>query len=68
MENSSPGNAWSTKLGLLTGPLMIGAGVIALNNSERSPYLAYFIIAMGVIRTCMSAFLYFKQKNQSNNE
>lgn len=62
MENSSPGNAWSTKLGLLTGPLMIGAGVIALNNSDRSPYLAYLIIVMGVIRTGMSGYLYFKKK------
>ena len=68
MENSSSGNKWVQKIGFITGPGMIAIGLFALSNSNKSPYMAYFIIAFGVIRLCMTVFLYFKQKKQSNNE
>jgi len=68
MENSSSRNKWAQKIGFITGPAMITVGLIAFSNSNKSPYMAYFLIAFGVIRLCMTVFLYFKQKNQLNNE
>ena len=68
MENSSSRNKWVQKIGFITGPAMIAAGLIALSNSNKSPLWAYFIIAFGVIRLVMTAFLHFKGKNQSNVE
>jgi hypothetical protein len=68
MENSSSRNKWVQKIGFITGPAMIAVGLIALSNSNKSPFMAYFIIAFGVIRLIMTAFLHFKGKNQSNVE
>jgi hypothetical protein len=68
MENSSSGNSWVQKIGFITGPGMILVGLLALSYSKKSPFMAYFIIAFGVIRLCMTIFLYFKQKKQPNNE
>lgn len=67
MDNSKPGDHWSTKLGLLTGPVMILLGVIALRFSDKSPGMAYVIILFGLFRLGMSMYLYFSQKNNPNN-
>ena len=67
MDNSKPGDHWSTKLGLLTGPVIILLGVIALNVSDRSQGIAYVIILFGLFRLGMSMYLYFSKKNNPNN-
>jgi hypothetical protein len=62
MEQSNPGNHWSTKLGLLSGPIMILLGLLAVSFSQKNHTMAYVLIAAGVIRLALSAFLYFKNK------
>lgn len=65
MEHTNPENHWSTTLGLLTGPVMILLGVLALRFSDRNPGIAYMIILFGVVRLIMSALLYFKRRNSN---
>lgn len=62
MDNSKPGGHWSTKLGLLTGPVMILLGLLALRFSQKSPTLAYVIILFGFFRLGMSLYMFFQQK------
>lgn len=60
--NNSVGNSWSTKMGLITGPVMIILGILALRFSGKDHNLAYVIITFGVIRLGLSLFMYLKRK------
>lgn len=48
-------------MGLVTGPVMIIIGALALRFSDKSPTIAYVIITFGVIRLATSLFLYLRR-------
>jgi uncharacterized membrane protein SirB2 len=55
----------SLKLGFVTGPLFIILGAILMNTDKMKAQPSnwpIFIIAIGVVRTVMSFYLYRKQK------
>ncbi len=54
MNNKS----WNTKLGFITGPLLMGMGAYLLNDNNK---MGYAFIILGVLRLGMTAYLYFKK-------
>jgi hypothetical protein len=64
MENTEKKMPWNTKLGFITGPLMICMGIYLLREQNKS--LAYVFIGLGIARLAMTAWLFWNHPNRKN--
>jgi hypothetical protein len=64
MEQESKTMWLSRNLGFITGPGMIMLGISGLMRN-RNTYLSIFILFLGVVRTGLTLYSYFKKKNET---
>ncbi len=65
MENTSKKFAISRNIGIVTGPLMVIAGLVGYFTMSVNKSIALLVVTMGVVRIALTAYTIWLSKKEN---